>query len=410
MSLKRTAILLAVSHANQQQSTNNTAWNSLASGNINSQYNATDFYTATNFNHSNKNFNNQGLRVMRPGVGGFHGNVNILLGGAMLTVVTTIVCLICYCCHRKIKMRSSTSSLYRQQRWLDNDPNMEIYSVEQYFDTSGLYTENDNLPAITLHNEPPPSYDCVMALDEVISRKRKNLYTFKGYHNYNHHHRHQHHPGFDIKDCMGNNLTTPTSTTTTPQVSLDETNDDMLSPSSVTSLCNCSCPINQHFTTTLCTNCSNVIGSADNVNSNAVACLEALITARNMELDNCPLNERNPMSTEIDLLNDQLNNNDCSGNSCHLDSVSSPSTSTSTHYVACSVPLSVERLQSQHEVEDENRTCEIDRNGNCRQHENVDLNTINRNGLIRLDMRQIIDQTGLPSYETALKLKSSGYV
>lgn len=50
---------------------------------------------------------------------------------AMLTVVTTIVCLICYCCHRKIKMRSSTSSLYRQQRWLDNDVNMEIYSVEQ---------------------------------------------------------------------------------------------------------------------------------------------------------------------------------------------------------------------------------------------------------------------------------------
>lgn len=50
---------------------------------------------------------------------------------AMLTVVTTIVCLICYCCHRKIKLRSSTSSLYRQQRWVDTDPNMEIYSVEQ---------------------------------------------------------------------------------------------------------------------------------------------------------------------------------------------------------------------------------------------------------------------------------------
>lgn len=50
---------------------------------------------------------------------------------AMLTVVTTIVCLICYCCHRKIKMRASTSSLYRQQRWMDTDPSMEIYSVEQ---------------------------------------------------------------------------------------------------------------------------------------------------------------------------------------------------------------------------------------------------------------------------------------
>lgn len=49
---------------------------------------------------------------------------------AMLTVVTTIVCLICYCCHRKIKMQSA-SSLYRQQRWLESDANMEIYSVEQ---------------------------------------------------------------------------------------------------------------------------------------------------------------------------------------------------------------------------------------------------------------------------------------
>lgn len=83
MSLKRTAILLAVSHSNHYHATNSsgTVWNSLSSGNINSHSNATDFYTAANFDHSNKSYNNQGLRVMRPGVGGFHGNVNILLGG-----------------------------------------------------------------------------------------------------------------------------------------------------------------------------------------------------------------------------------------------------------------------------------------------------------------------------------------
>jgi hypothetical protein len=84
MSLKRTAILLAVSHSNHHQTTNNSAWNSLASGNTNSHSaNASDFYTATNFNGNNsgKSYNNQGMRVMRPGVGGFHGNVNILLGG-----------------------------------------------------------------------------------------------------------------------------------------------------------------------------------------------------------------------------------------------------------------------------------------------------------------------------------------
>jgi hypothetical protein len=80
MSLKRTAVLLAVSHANHHGS-NNSAWNSLTSGTINSHSNASDFYTASNLNHSNKSYNNQGMRAMRQGVGGFHGNVNILLGG-----------------------------------------------------------------------------------------------------------------------------------------------------------------------------------------------------------------------------------------------------------------------------------------------------------------------------------------
>uniref|UniRef100_A0A8W7P479 Uncharacterized protein n=2 Tax=gambiae species complex TaxID=44542 RepID=A0A8W7P479_ANOCL len=69
----------------------------------------------------------QGLQTMRPGAN-LHGNVNIMLGGAMLSVVITVVCFVCYCCHRNIKKRSN--SLYRQQ-WLDADTNMEIYSVEQ---------------------------------------------------------------------------------------------------------------------------------------------------------------------------------------------------------------------------------------------------------------------------------------
>lgn len=41
---------------------------------------------------------------------------------------------------------------------------------------------------------------------------------------------------------------------------------------------------------------------------------------------------------------------------------------------------------------------------------NVNLETFNENGLIRMDMSQIIDQTGLPTYEAAIKLESSGYV
>lgn len=43
-------------------------------------------------------------------------------------------------------------------------------------------------------------------------------------------------------------------------------------------------------------------------------------------------------------------------------------------------------------------------------HNVVNLETFNENGLIRMDMSQIIDQTGLPTYEAAIKLESSGYV
>lgn len=84
MSQKRTPIQLAVAHATESSNSANNAWSSLSSANANSNphSNSTDFYTATNFNHTNnKGFSNQGMRAMRPGVGGFHGNVNILLGG-----------------------------------------------------------------------------------------------------------------------------------------------------------------------------------------------------------------------------------------------------------------------------------------------------------------------------------------
>uniref|UniRef100_A0A1I8NVF7 Uncharacterized protein n=1 Tax=Stomoxys calcitrans TaxID=35570 RepID=A0A1I8NVF7_STOCA len=95
-------------------------------------------------------------------------NVNLLLGGVMLTLITTILCVVCYCCHRNIKKR--TEAAYRQQRqWLENDPNMEIYSVEQCYETSGLFVGDsmDGLATIpALHHEPPPSYDAVVAMQE----------------------------------------------------------------------------------------------------------------------------------------------------------------------------------------------------------------------------------------------------
>lgn len=40
----------------------------------------------------------------------------------------------------------------------------------------------------------------------------------------------------------------------------------------------------------------------------------------------------------------------------------------------------------------------------------VDLDIIKANGIIKLDMSRIMDHTGLPTYEAALKLKSSNYI
>uniref|UniRef100_A0A182JGQ5 Uncharacterized protein n=1 Tax=Anopheles atroparvus TaxID=41427 RepID=A0A182JGQ5_ANOAO len=162
----------------------------------------------------------QGLHTMRPGAN-LHGNVNIMLGGAMLSVVVTVVCFVCYCCHRNIKKRSN--SLYRQQ-WLETEANMDIYSVEQCYDPpasssgGGFFLDSgssgtgdyQSLPVLTsgainhsasahppfayhqhhhpyqyhhllqqqqqqqqhhyapYPNGPPPSYDTVVAQDELL--------------------------------------------------------------------------------------------------------------------------------------------------------------------------------------------------------------------------------------------------
>lgn len=40
----------------------------------------------------------------------------------------------------------------------------------------------------------------------------------------------------------------------------------------------------------------------------------------------------------------------------------------------------------------------------------TDIDLIRSNGIIKLDMSRIMDNTGLPTYEAALKLKSSNYI
>lgn len=39
-----------------------------------------------------------------------------------------------------------------------------------------------------------------------------------------------------------------------------------------------------------------------------------------------------------------------------------------------------------------------------------EFDNLNENGIVRMDMSKIIDTTGLPTYDAALKLESCGYV
>ncbi|KAH8266257.1 hypothetical protein KR038_002923 [Drosophila bunnanda] len=104
-----------------------------------------------------------------------NGNVNLLLGGAMLSLVTTILCVVCYCCHRNIKKRTEAAYRQQQHQWLEGDPNMEIYSVEQCYETSGLFLgdSTDGLSAVpALHHEPPPSYDAVVLHEQQLHQQQ----------------------------------------------------------------------------------------------------------------------------------------------------------------------------------------------------------------------------------------------
>ncbi|XP_026840756.1 uncharacterized protein LOC6600801 [Drosophila persimilis] len=105
-----------------------------------------------------------------------NGNVNLLLGGAMLSLVTTILCVVCYCCHRNIKKRTEAAYRQQQHQWLETDPNMEIYSVEQCYETSGLFLgdSTDGLSVMpTLHHEPPPSYDAVVLHEQQLLQQQQ---------------------------------------------------------------------------------------------------------------------------------------------------------------------------------------------------------------------------------------------
>lgn len=268
---------------------------------------------------------------------------------------------------------------------------------------------------ITHHNEPPPSYDIVMALDEVISRKRKNLYTFKGFH---HHHREKDYNGND-NDNNEDNLMPQVTTT------LYHAPDD-ITPT-INTFCNCNCTNNQNYASNLCTNCSNIIiaNTTTDDDNNNVCSIITLPLNENIPLNinsNCQLQQtyqqeqQQQYQPSDDLLYDQLNNNnnDTSIEIMLEDSINSPSTSNTNYNRLNDTTAGNDNNCRKMSSDDDSDEDDIDMNGNVNNgampNRNVNLETINRNGLIRLDMSQIIDHTGLPTYEAAIKLESSGYV
>ncbi|KAL7051228.1 hypothetical protein ACKWTF_004392 [Chironomus riparius] len=281
MGIYRAALLVAVSHGsslrNENQSNNNHTWTSLTSSSAANPEYYLNYYNSTGHR---KGFKND--------FGQFHGNVNIFLGGAMLIVISTIVCLICYCCHRKTKMRSS---LYMQQRWFDSDYNMEVYSIEQYYDITTLNDGNDDSITMRSVNERPPSYECIMAFNEEFVKQQKALIT---------------------------------------------------SP-----------------------RCSGI--------------------ARSMSMDSTPSSKKLDFNGNVahsvsqTEMNDRLNNNN------------EPNTASTS-----SDGNNIEELNNNNIV-----------NENDGDGSSIDLDMIKANGIIKLDMSRIMDCTGLPTYEAALKLKST---
>lgn len=61
-------------------------------------------------------------------------------------------------------------------------------------------------------------------------------------------------------------------------------------------------------------------------------------------------------------------------------------------------------------ADDNGNNIEELNNNNDGDGSSVDLDIIKANGIIKLDMSRIMDHTGLPTYEAALKLKSSNYI
>lgn len=172
--------------------------------------------------------------------------------------------------------------------------------------------------------------------------------------------------------------------------------------------------IPQQRNATLCRNCGEMI-DGDDTNCNQ--------TGGNKCLYNYLTSVSNPNGQVLEetgdtldqMLHDIANNNNTIG-----PNTEQINNDMMTHISMTTTQTTSNNIHNNNNDHDQENTCNISGSNhhatNCTNNNNnngnsgVDLRTFNENGLIRLDMSQIIDSTGLPTYEAALKLEASGYV
>ncbi|XP_072754464.1 uncharacterized protein S-cup isoform X2 [Anoplolepis gracilipes] len=99
-----------------------------------------------------------------------HGNVNILLGGAMISGVIMMVVLICYCCHKNV--RKHRPQEYSQYWRAEPDiHSLEVFTMDthamclerstgtQAYQEEGVPT---SLPPCPVTSGPPPAYESLI--------------------------------------------------------------------------------------------------------------------------------------------------------------------------------------------------------------------------------------------------------
>ncbi|XP_015512889.1 uncharacterized protein s-cup [Neodiprion pinetum] len=162
MSMKRLAVLAAVQTA--QNAHNGTLTSSWSAGGGGGGGGGGGTYVIQGYNMST----NDGGRSGRFETN-LHGNVNILLGGAMLSGVVIVVVLVCYCCHRNIRKHQPQE--YSQYWRTEPDVHsLEVFTMDshamQCYERAGVTMDHEGgmLAPVSrpLTPGPPPAYESLI--------------------------------------------------------------------------------------------------------------------------------------------------------------------------------------------------------------------------------------------------------